>query len=73
VKRFSQRERKMSFKIDSVISKQSQKRHVRGRGLRERAKEREIENAYTSVLIRPLFSSSFLLFLLLEKFNSCGS
>lgn len=52
----------------TIISKQSQKRHVRGRWLRERAKEREIENVYTSV-----FSPSFFLllfcFLLLEKFT----
>jgi hypothetical protein len=67
VKRFSQRERKMSFKIDSVISKQSQKRHVRGRGLRERAKEREIENVYTSVLIRPSFFLLLFCFLLLKN------
>ena len=51
----------------TIISKRSQKRHVRGRWLRERAKEREIENVYTSVLIRPSFFLLLFCFLRLEK------
>lgn len=67
VKRFSQQRERKSFKTYSIISKRSQKRHVRGRRLRERAKEREIENVYTSVFWPSFFLFFFFAFFFLLK------